>query len=55
MALIFLQIGILLSAISALLKKKPRWFLGMAVNAVGMVYFFILFAIMSGIGVVPVS
>ncbi|MFH1033386.1 MAG: DUF4337 domain-containing protein [Pseudomonadota bacterium] len=40
MALIFLQIGILLSSISALLKKKPLWFLGLAVGAYGLIYFF---------------
>lgn len=39
MALIFLQIGILLSSISALLKKKPLWLLGMAVGAAGLVFF----------------
>lgn len=39
MALIFLQIGILLSSISALLKKKPLWLLGMGVGAAGLVYF----------------
>ncbi|MBI4799176.1 MAG: DUF4337 domain-containing protein [Desulfarculus sp.] len=46
MALIFLQIGILLSSISALLKKQPLWLLGMGVGAAGLVYFangFLLF------------
>jgi hypothetical protein len=39
MAVIFLQIAILLSSISALLKKKPVWILSMAVGIVGLVYF----------------
>ncbi len=38
-AVIFLQIAILLSSISALMKKKPVWYLGMATGAVGIVYF----------------
>jgi hypothetical protein len=38
-AVIFLQIAILLSSIAALIKKKPIWYLGMAVGSVGMVYF----------------
>ncbi len=38
-AVIFLQIAILLSSIAALTKKKPLWYLGMAVGSVGMVYF----------------
>lgn len=46
MAVIFLQIGILLSSIAALLKQKPVYYLGLAVGAVGLVYFangFLLF------------
>jgi len=39
-AVIFLQISILLSSISALLKKRQVWYLGMAVGAVGVLYFF---------------
>ncbi len=45
-AIIFLQIAILLSSIAALLKKKPLWFLGMALGVAGVVYFangFLLF------------
>ncbi len=38
-AVIFLQIAILLSSIAALLRKKLLWFLGMALGAVGVVYF----------------
>jgi hypothetical protein len=38
-AVIFLQIAILLSSIAALLKKKPVWYLGMAVGGVGFTYF----------------
>ena len=38
-AVIFLQISILLSSISALLKKKPVWILGLAVGAAGIFYF----------------
>jgi hypothetical protein len=38
-AVIFLQISILLSSIAALLKKKPVWLLGLAVGALGLVYF----------------
>jgi len=38
-AVIFLQIAILLSSIAALLKKKPVWYLGLAVGAAGIVYF----------------
>jgi hypothetical protein len=38
-ALIFLQIAILLCSISALMKKKPIWFLGMTAGIVGIVYF----------------
>ena len=38
-AVIFLQISILLSSIAALLKKQPVWWLGLAVGAVGILYF----------------
>jgi hypothetical protein len=40
-AVIFLQIAILLSSIAALIKKKPIWFLGLAIGSVGVVYFLI--------------
>ncbi len=39
LAVIFLQIGILLSSIAALLKKQPIYWAGLAVGAVGLVYF----------------
>jgi len=39
LAIIFLQIGILLSSIAALMKKKPVWLLGLAVGAAGMFFF----------------
>ena len=45
-AVIFLQIGILLSSIAALLKKKPVYYLGLLVGIVGLIYFangFLLF------------
>jgi hypothetical protein len=46
-AVIFLQIAILLSSIAAVLKRKPVWYLGLAVGVVGLVYFtngfFVLF------------
>jgi hypothetical protein len=45
-AVIFLQIAILLSSVAALLKKKPVWYLGLALGVVGLVYFangFLLF------------
>ena len=45
-AVIYLQIAILLSSIAALLKKKPVWWLGLVVGAVGIVQFvngFLLF------------
>lgn len=45
-AVIFLQIAILLSSVSALLKKKYLWMLSSAVGVAGLVYFangFILF------------
>ena len=38
-AVIFLQISILLSSISALAKKKIVWFLSLAVGAIGILYF----------------
>jgi len=40
MAAMFLQIAILLSSISALMKKKLFWYIGMAGGAFGLVYFF---------------
>jgi hypothetical protein len=39
MAVIFLQIAILLSSISALMKKKILWLCGCIVGAVGILYF----------------
>ncbi|MBF0317522.1 MAG: DUF4337 domain-containing protein [Nitrospirae bacterium] len=39
MGVIFLQVAILLSSISALLKKKPLWIAGMVVGSVGVFYF----------------
>jgi hypothetical protein len=39
MAVMYLQIAILLSSISALMKKKPLWYLGLAVGIVGIGYF----------------
>lgn len=39
-AVIFLQISILLSSISALTKKKYVWYLSLLVGVVGIVYFF---------------
>ncbi|MEI6564202.1 MAG: DUF4337 domain-containing protein [bacterium] len=39
MAVIFLQIAILLSSISALLKKKPLWLAGLAVGLAGVFHF----------------
>ena len=39
MAVIFLQIAILLSSVSALMKRKEIWYGGMAVGALGLVYF----------------
>ena len=38
-AVIYLQIGILLSSIAALLKRKPVYYLGLAVGAIGFVTF----------------
>jgi hypothetical protein len=45
-AVIFLQIAILLSSIAALMKRRPIWFLSLAVGIVGIFYFldgFLLF------------
>ena len=39
-AVIFLQVSILLSSISALTKKKIVWYLSMCIGIVGLVYFF---------------
>ena len=39
-AVVFLQVSILLSSISALTKKKIVWYLSMAIGIVGLVYFF---------------
>lgn len=39
MAIIFLQIAILLSSVSALMKIKPVWVCGLGVGAVGLVFF----------------
>lgn len=39
MAIIFLQIAILLSSVAALMKIKPVWYAGLAVGAVGLVFF----------------
>lgn len=39
MAIIFLQIAILLSSIAALMKIKPVWYGGLAIGAIGLVYF----------------
>ncbi len=39
LAVIFLQVGILLCSISALMKKKPVWFLGSCVGVVGLAAF----------------
>lgn len=39
LAVIFLQIAILLSSIAALMKKQPVYWAGLAVGAVGLVYF----------------
>jgi len=40
MAAMFLQIAILLSSISALMKKKLFWFIGMGAGCFGLLYFF---------------
>jgi hypothetical protein len=45
-AVIFLQIGILLSSISALMKKKILWLVGSCTGVIGVIYFangFLLF------------
>ena len=39
MAVIFLQIAILLSSVSALMKMRAVWYGGLAIGAVGLVYF----------------
>jgi hypothetical protein len=39
MAVIYLQIGITLSALAALLKKKPVWWISLIIGAFGMLYF----------------
>src|SRR3569832_86225 len=39
MAVIFLQVSILLSSISALAKRKTVWYLSMAIGVVGIAYF----------------
>ena len=38
-AVIFLQIAILLSSVSALLKKKPLWLISLLAGVAGLVYF----------------
>jgi len=38
-AVIFLQIAILLSSVSALLKKKPLWLVSLLAGVAGLVYF----------------
>ena len=38
MSVVFLQIGIMLSSVSALLKRKDMWMLGLAFGGVGLVY-----------------
>jgi hypothetical protein len=38
-AIIYLQIGILMSSVSALLRKKPLWILGSAAGVVGLYHF----------------
>jgi hypothetical protein len=39
LAVVFLEVSILLSSIAALIKKKPIWYLSMAVGLAGIVYF----------------
>jgi hypothetical protein len=39
MAVVFLQVAIMFSALAALLKKKPVWRAGVLLGAVGLVYF----------------
>jgi len=38
-AVIYLQVTILLSSIAGLLKKKPVWYLSLAIGAIGILYF----------------
>jgi len=38
-AVIFLQVTILLSSIAGLMKKKPVWYLSMAIGVIGIFYF----------------
>jgi hypothetical protein len=38
-AIVFLQMGILLCSIAALMRKKPIWFIAMVVGAAGIIYF----------------
>jgi len=39
LAVIFLQVTILLSSIAGLLKKKPVWYLALAIGLIGIVFF----------------
>ncbi|MHB8519606.1 MAG: DUF4337 domain-containing protein [Limisphaerales bacterium] len=39
MAVVYLQMAITLSAIAALLKKRPLWYVGIVCGAAGLVYF----------------
>jgi hypothetical protein len=39
MAVVFLQMGILLCSVAALMRKKLLWLLGIVVGGVGVVYF----------------
>lgn len=46
LAVVFLQVSILLSAIAALIKNKPLWYLSMLPGVIGIIYFlngFLLF------------
>jgi hypothetical protein len=47
-AVIYLQIGILLSSIAALMKRKLIWIAGLAVGVVGLGYFSWAFFVMPG-------
>jgi hypothetical protein len=38
MSVVFLQIGIMLSSVSALLKRKEMWALGLFFGCIGLVY-----------------
>jgi hypothetical protein len=38
-SMIFLQMGILLSSIAALMKKRPLWYAGLVIGVVGVAYF----------------